>query len=137
MVWLLFFYSVPAKLAKLRMRIWRRLLRLGAVSLMKGTAYILPFSEELRKELWQLTEEVRRLHGEAAFAKVDGIETVSDEEIKALFISARMEDYAVIEPQLATPRNRISPGTEASKAGCDRGDPEVLAEVGQALSHHI
>jgi hypothetical protein len=107
MVWLLFFYTIPAKLAGLRMRVWRRLNKLGAVSLIKGSAYILPWSEECREKLRRLSEEISRLHGEAAFAKVDGIENVSDKEIEALFIEARDADYSAIEHRLANLENRV------------------------------
>lgn len=96
MMWLLFFYTVPAKLGKLRMRVWRRLIKLGAVSL-KGSVYVLPYSEEHREKLHRLTEEVTSLQGEAAFAKVDCIETVTDAEIKALFIAQREAEYSKIE----------------------------------------
>ena len=80
--WLLFFYTVPAKPGSLRMKVWRRLLKLGAVSL-KGSVYLLPFSEDHLEALHWLTEEVASLRGEAAFVKAEGIETLGDDEIVA------------------------------------------------------
>src|SRR5512143_313863 len=82
--WLLFFYTVPAKPGNLRMKVWRRLLKLGAVSL-KGSVYLLPFSEDHFEALHWLTQEVAGLNGEAAFARVSGIETMKPAEIIALF----------------------------------------------------
>lgn len=120
MVWLLLFYSVPVKLAKLRMRVWRRLMKLGAIPLIKGSAYILPFTEERREKLRELVEEVCRLHGEAAFVKVDGVENVSDKDIEALFIKARDEDYSAIESRFADLETKVGqiqkPLTGAIKA---------------------
>jgi hypothetical protein len=91
--WLLFFYTVPAKPGNLRMKVWRRLLKLGAISL-KGSVYILPYSEDHLEVLHWLTEEVSGLGGEAAFVKAESIETLGDDEIVALFNAQRDHDYA-------------------------------------------
>ncbi len=97
--WLLFFYTVPAKPGNLRMKVWRRLLKMGAASL-KGSVYILPFSEDHQEALHWLTGEVSSLGGEAAFAKVERIETMGDEEIVALFQAQRENDYVPIAAAL-------------------------------------
>ncbi len=97
--WLLFFYTVPAKPGNLRMKVWRRLIKIGAVSL-KGSVYLLPFSEDHLEALHWLTGEVSSLGGEAAFAKVEGIETMGDEEIVSLFQAPRQNDYAPIATAL-------------------------------------
>lgn len=93
--WLLFFYTVPAKPGNLRMKVWRRLLKMGAASL-KGSVYILPSSEDHWEALHWLTEEVSSLGGEAAFAKVERIETMGDAEIESLFQAQRENDYVPI-----------------------------------------
>lgn len=97
--WLLFFYTVPAKPGNLRMKVWRRLLKLGAVSL-KGSVYLLPDSEDHREALHWLTGEVAGLKGEAAFVKVSGIETMSATEIVALVNAQRDRDYLPLETAL-------------------------------------
>jgi hypothetical protein len=97
--WLLFFYTVPAKPGNLRMKVWRRLIKMGAASL-KGSVYILPYSEDHLEALHWLTGEVSSLGGEAAFAKVERIETMGDEEIVSLFQAQRENDYAPIATAL-------------------------------------
>ena len=97
--WLLFFYTVPAKPGNLRMKVWRRLLKMGAVSL-KGSVYLLPLSEDHLEALHWLTGEVSSLGGEAAFAKVERIETMGDEEIVSLFQAPRQNDYVPIATAL-------------------------------------
>ena len=97
--WLLFFYTVPAKPGNLRMKVWRRLIKMGAASL-KGSVYILPFSEDHLEALHWLTGEVSSLGGEAAFAKVERIETMGNEEIVSLFQAQRENDYAPIATAL-------------------------------------
>jgi hypothetical protein len=97
--WLLFFSTVPAKPGNLRMKIWRRLLKLGAVSL-KGSVYVLPFSEDHLEVLHWLQGEVVSLGGEAAFVQVTRIETMADTEIVALFRVQRDSEYAPIRAAL-------------------------------------
>jgi len=97
--WLLFFYTVPAQPGNLRMKVWRRLLKMGAVSL-KGSVYILPFSEDHLEALHWLTGEVASLKGEAAFTKVERIETMGNEEIVALFQAQRENDYVPVATAL-------------------------------------
>jgi hypothetical protein len=105
--WLLFFYTVPAKPGNLRMKVWRRLLKLGAASL-KGSVYILPHSEDHLEVLHWLTGEVANLGGEAAFAKVERIETMGDEEIVSLFQVQRANDYAPIAAALEALEGQLS-----------------------------
>jgi hypothetical protein len=97
--WLIFFYTVPAKPGNLRMKVWRRLIKMGAASL-KGSVYILPYSEDHLEALHWLTGEVSSLGGEAAFAKVERIETMGNEEILSLFQAHRENDYVPIATAL-------------------------------------
>ena len=63
----------------------------GATSL-KGSVYILPYSEDHLEAKHWLTGEVASLGGEAAFAKVERIETTGDEEVVSLFQAQRAND---------------------------------------------
>lgn len=81
------------------MKVWRRLIKMGAASL-KGSVYILPYSEDHLEALHWLTGEVSSLGGEATFAKVERIESMGDEEIVSLFQAQRENDYAPIAAAL-------------------------------------
>jgi len=72
---------------------------MGAASL-KGSVYILPYSEDHLEALHWLTGEVASLGGEALFARVGAIETMGDEEIMALFNAQRQNEYAPLEGAL-------------------------------------
>ena len=72
---------------------------MGAVSL-KGSVYLLPLLRGSLEALHWLTGEVSSLGGEAAFAKVERIETMGDEEIVSLFQAQRENDYAPIATAL-------------------------------------
>ena len=105
--WLLFFYSVPSKPVNNRMKIWRMLVKAGAVQL-KGSAYILPSSDD-HYELFQwLVSSVTAMQGEAAFVKVPEIETMKDAEVIGLFDQQREKDYLDIGIRLDELENKIS-----------------------------
>lgn len=112
--WLLFFYSVPSKPVSKRMKIWRMLVKAGAVQF-KGSAYMLPFSYD-HYELFQwLVSTVTAMEGGAAFVRVSGIETMKENEIVTLFDRQREKEYLdlgsrldELENRRATFRNRVA-----------------------------
>lgn len=105
--WLLFFYSVPSKPVNARMKIWRRLVKAGAIQL-KGAVYILPYTDE-NFELFQwLVSEVTSMKGEAAFVRVENIETMKSSEIVSLFDQQREKDYNIIEKTIEELERKIS-----------------------------
>ncbi|HWR58531.1 MAG TPA: chromate resistance protein ChrB domain-containing protein [Thermodesulfovibrionales bacterium] len=97
--WLLFFYSVPSKPVSNRMKVWRKLLKAGAVQL-KGSVYILPFNDERYEFLQWLVSEIAAMKGEGAFARIEHIDSIKDSEIIALFDQQRANDYKAIEKSL-------------------------------------
>ncbi len=82
--WLLFFYTVPAKPAGNRTKVWRKLSKIGAVKL-KSAVYLLPETEEHTEILTWLIAEISSLGGEGSFAKSQTIEPFSDKELIDLF----------------------------------------------------
>ena len=90
--WLLFFYSVPSKPVSNRMKVWRKLIKAGAVQL-KGSVYILPDTEEHYEFLQWLVTEIFGMKGEGAFVRIDKIETITNSEIISLFNEQRGSDY--------------------------------------------
>ncbi|WP_188055261.1 chromate resistance protein ChrB domain-containing protein [Oryzomonas rubra] len=104
--WLLFFYSAPSKPVSNRMRIWRMLVKAGAIQF-KGSAYILPSSDD-HYELFQwLVSSVAATQGEAAFVRVAGIETMKDAEIVGLFDQQREKEYLDLGNRLDAFQNRV------------------------------
>ncbi len=91
--WLVLIYSLPPKAGSSRVRIWRKLKKLGAVSF-RNSAYLLPFGEERYEIAQWLCQEIQRAEGEATLLKVERIENLSDQGVTDLFWRARNEDYA-------------------------------------------
>jgi len=105
--WLLFFYSVPSKPVSNRVRVWRRLAKAGAIQF-KGAAYVLPYSDE-HYELFQwLVSEVASMKGDAAFIKIEDIETMKNSDIISLFNQQREKDYAILVKKIEELERKIS-----------------------------
>ncbi|MBI4688542.1 MAG: chromate resistance protein [Nitrospirae bacterium] len=104
--WLLFFYSIPAQPVNNRIKIWRRLIKAGALQF-KGAVYILPYSEEHYEFCQWLVSEAGGLGGEAAFTGIKHVETMKDSEIVELFNRQREEDYKSIEKDIEELERRL------------------------------
>src|SRR5689334_6638574 len=61
--WLLLVHQLPPKPAYLRVKIWRRLQGLGAVSV-KNSVYVLPTSDQAREDFQWLLREIERGGGD-------------------------------------------------------------------------
>lgn len=116
--WLLLIHQLPAKPAYARVKVWRRLQALGAVTV-KGSVYALPANRETREDFAWLAKEIVDSSGEAIVCEAGLVEGLSDAELQALFDAARDEDYA-----------RIA-GEARDAAACLAADAtdDVLAEV--------
>lgn len=124
--WLLFFYSVPAKPVAGRIKVWRRLVKAGAVQL-KG-AYVLPDNEE-HYELFQwLVSEIASMKGDAAFVRAEKIETMTDAELIVLFDRQNGENYRAIEKRLEDIQRKISAVINASGTLEDEKLPALLSK---------
>ena len=93
--WLLLIHQLPAKPAYARVKIWRRLKGLGAVTV-KNSVYALPSNAETREDFAWLVREIVELGGEAFTCEAALIDGLDDGEVQALFDAARDEDYAEI-----------------------------------------
>jgi hypothetical protein len=90
--WLLLIHQLPAKPAYARVKVWRRLQSLGAVTV-KGAVYALPANAETREDFAWLAKEIVESGGEAIVCEAALVEGLADRELQALFDAARDEDY--------------------------------------------
>ena len=93
--WLLLIHQLPAKPAYARVKVWRRLQALGAVTV-KGAVYALPANAETQEDFAWLAKEIVEIGGEAMICEAALVEGLSDHEMQGLFDHARDEDYARI-----------------------------------------
>ncbi len=90
--WLLLIHQIPPRPAALRVRVWRRLQRLGAVAL-KSTVYVLPAEGDAREDFEWVCREVQGAGGEATLVEASFVEGLTDAQVKGLFLRARDAEY--------------------------------------------
>jgi hypothetical protein len=91
--WILLVHQLPQKPTNIRVRTWRKLQVLGAVTI-KNSVYVLPFSEKTNEDFQWLRQEIEAAGGEANLFRAGAIEGATDKEIIEVFRKARDEDYA-------------------------------------------
>ncbi len=96
--WLLLIHQIPPVPAYLRVKIGRRLARMGAVAL-KNSVYVLPRSEGSIEDFQWLRAEIVESGGEATIVDANLVDGLSDGEAETLFRKARDADYEVVAEQ--------------------------------------
>jgi hypothetical protein len=90
--WLLLIHQIPPKPDYFRVKIWRRLQRLGAVAI-KNSVYVLPKNEQTQEDFQWVLREIVEGGGEATLCEARFVDGLSDGEVEALFQTARSADY--------------------------------------------
>jgi hypothetical protein len=90
--WILLIHSIPPHPNYLRVKIGRRLQKLGAVAV-KNSVYILPRSDGAREDLEWVAQEIVADGGEASLCESHFIGGLNDDVIEQEFRSARQRDY--------------------------------------------
>ena len=100
--WLLLVFSLPRKGASLRVTVWRKLQRYGALPL-GNSGYFLPNTPENRERFEWLATAVRTERGEASVVEVQSIDNCSFAQMKQRFSDARAKDYRELLKELRKP----------------------------------
>jgi len=86
---------LPPRPTNLRVRIWRKLQKLGAVAI-KNSVYVLPANEKTNEDFQWLKQEIESAGGEVGVFRADSVEGATDKEIVSSFRKARDEEFAEI-----------------------------------------
>lgn len=124
--WLLLIHQLPAKPAYARVKVWRRLQALGAVTV-KNAVYALPSNEEMQEDFAWLAREIVELGGEALVCESHLVEGLADEELREMFRSQRNEDYAKLAEEARALVARVD------GEGAEGSAPAALADVTGAV----
>lgn len=100
--WLLLIHQIPPKPNYFRVKIWRRLQRLGAVAV-KNSVYVLPKNEQTQEDFQWILREIIEGGGEASLCEARFVEGLHDEQVEELFHTVRSADY----DQIAEEARRI------------------------------
>jgi hypothetical protein len=93
--WLLLIHQIPPKPDYFRVKIWRRLQRLGAVAI-KNSVYVLPKNDQTQEDFQWVLREIVEGGGEASLCEARFVEGLSDDQVEALFQAARGAEYGEI-----------------------------------------
>src|ERR1700674_2976488 len=90
--WLLLIHQIPPKPNYLRVKIGRRLQKLGAVAI-KNSVYALPGSDPAREDLNWVLREIVEGGGDGSIVEARFVEGLSEEQVREMFRGARDADY--------------------------------------------
>jgi hypothetical protein len=113
--WLLLIHQLPPKPDYFRVKIWRRLQRLGAVAI-KNSVYVLPRNEQTQEDFQWVLREIVEGQGEASLCEARFVDGLSDDQVEALFQTARSAEYHEIAEaarrlgEIPSPKGQIVEG---------------------------
>jgi hypothetical protein len=90
--WLLLVFSLPKRGASLRVAVWRKLQRGGALPL-GNSGYLLPNTPDNLERFEWLATAIRSEHGEASVVEVQSIDNCTRPQLVRRFSDARTRDY--------------------------------------------
>jgi hypothetical protein len=132
--WLLLIYQLPSRHSPARVKVWRRLQRIGAV-LLKNSAWAMPESDDAREDLEWLKAEIVASGGEAMVLVGQASQQATQDEIVAAFRAARAKDLEELRKDASALLERWSrPAGRSSKAsGRVEADLSAARALAQAL----
>jgi hypothetical protein len=130
--WLLIFYSVPSHPVSNRMKIWRKLAKVGAVQL-KGSVYVLPATEEHEEFFQWLVGEVKAMGGDGAYVRCNEIKTMTNTAIMRLFTTQADQEYGRIGKTLDVLERKI----QSIRKGTKSEESKRLAAEAAKISKDI
>jgi hypothetical protein len=134
--WLLFVHQLPSTHSNLRVRTWRRLQQLGALTV-KQAVYVLPDTPSAREDFEWLKTEIKSAGGDASVFAADNVDSWSDDALVEEFRRARQEAYATLARDIEQVLGRLAAtrrprGTRAPALG---RLVEVFRERLSAIEH--
>ncbi len=85
--WLLLFHQIPPKPDYFRVKVWRRLQRIGAVPV-KNSVWVLPYNDQAVEDFRWLLQEIVVGGGEASVFRGDFVDGLRDRDIERLLRKA-------------------------------------------------
>ena len=124
--WLLLIHQIPRKPDYLRVKIGRRLERIGAVAI-KNSIYVLPASTQAVENFQWVLREIADGGGEASICRAEFVDGLTDGEIEQLLRDARARDYEEIARRARDMLRRLPGGQTAG----DERRVQLEADLGR------
>jgi hypothetical protein len=129
--WLLLIHQIPPKPDYLRVKIGRRLARVGAIAI-KNSVYALPPTPDAYEDFQWIVREIQEGGGDAFVSEASLVgDGLTDEDIRARFNAARNQDYGAILADARAVFATLRPQKVAPKrSGTDRNQARNSAPQG-------
>ena len=124
--WLLLIHQIPPKPNYLRVKIWRRLQRLGAVAI-KNSVYALPKGDQTREDFQWVLREIIEGGGDGTLCEARLVDGVTDQQVEALFQAARTADYR----QIADDARQLNKSLPAKGKLAENHSPQIELDLGR------
>ena len=131
--WLLLIHQIPPKPDYFRVKIWRRLQKIGAVAI-KNSVYVLPRSDQALEDFQWTLREIAEGGAEGSICEADFIDGLSDDQVEALFRAARDADYAAIAEEA---RELVRTRRRAGKSEWNTDERSNLGTVVERLRRRL
>jgi hypothetical protein len=122
--WLLLIHQIPPKPDYFRVKVRRRLQRMGAVAL-KNSVYVLPSRDDTLEDFRWLLREIVAEGGEATLCEAELVEGITQSELEGMFAAERDAEYAAL---VTAAQGLTNPG---EALGDDARTAGIEAEVGR------
>ena len=113
--WLLLIHQVPNSPAYLRVKMWRRLQKIGAVAV-KNAVYVLPRTDQSSEDFHWVAREILEAGGDASVCEATFIEGITTNELIELFRAARDSDYRELMQEIKDLREELRTAEKADEA---------------------
>src|SRR5215471_15208892 len=113
--WLLLIHQVPNSPAYLRVKMWRRLQKIGAVAV-KNAVYVLPPSEQATEDFHWVAREILEAGGDASVCEATFVEGITTKELIDLFQAARDSDYRELMEEIKELKEELHAAEKAGDA---------------------
>lgn len=123
--WLLLIHQIPPKPDYLRVKIGRRLARIGSVAI-KNSVYVLPVTERSMEDFQWILREIVAGDGEASICRSTFVDGLADRDVERFFQEARSRDYKEITADARATLRTLPSGR--------RPTPERRAAVEEAVA---
>jgi hypothetical protein len=121
--WLLLIHQIPPKPDYFRVKVRRRLQRMGAVAL-KNSVYVLPSRDDTLEDFRWLLREIVAEGGEATVCEADVVEGITRTQLEGMFAADRDAEYAAlvtVAQGLAGPRDDLADGARSAELEAELG----------------
>jgi len=123
--WLVLIHQIPPKPDYLRVKVGRRLQRIGAVAI-KNSVYVLPNGEQAHEDFQWVRREIVDSDGDASICEATFVDGLDDRAVEKLFIEARSADWKAIATEA---RDRLPSAPDESALARLRARAAAVARV--------